>query len=394
MISAIILGGAALVLLGERIWKHWMVVRFFRRPVPAGDNVALVSIVQPILSGDPTMPACLEQSLRARSRFAREFVWLVDDDDRLAQQICRDLINRYPDYAINLMLMPPPGPRENPKMIKLLAGMQQARGDVLCVLDDDTQLPDGGLERCLPFLDQPGVGLAFGLPYYTSFGTLWSRMVAYFVNSHSLLTYVPYTMISEPMTINGMFYALRRTTYAAIGGFAGLEHTLADDFAVARRVREHGLRLAQTPLCHAISTTVTGPRHYLSLIQRWFIFPRESLLRHLRGRDLLVLYALAMLPAFAPWLALGALVAWPSAWTVGFALLYVGYDYAIFAHFNQKYLQHAAPWRYSWLVPLLQLTFPLQLLAALLLPQRITWRGHELQVERGGTFRFVRRRSE
>ena len=101
-----------------------------------------------------------------------------------------------------------------------------------------------------------------------------------------------------------------------------------------------------------------------------------------------------MLPAFAPWLVLGALIMWPSAWTFGYALLYVGYDYAIFAHFNQQYLQHAAPWRHSWLVPLIQLTFPLQLLAALLLPPRITWRGHQLQVERGGTFRFVRRRSE
>ena len=266
MIGTIVLASAALVLLGERAWKHWMVVRFFRRSVPTGAEIALVSIVQPILSGDPTMPACLDQSLRARSRFSREFMWLVDDDDLLAQQICRDLIARYPDHAINLMIMPPPGARENPKMIKLLAGLEQAHGDVFCVLDDDTQLPDGGLERCLPFLDQPGVGLVFGLPYYTSFGTLWSRMVAYFVNSHSLLTYVPYTAVTEPMTINGMFYALRRTTYHAIGGFAGLEHTLADDFAVAQRVREHGFRLAQTPLCHGISTTVAGPRHYLSLI--------------------------------------------------------------------------------------------------------------------------------
>ena len=41
------------------------------------------------------------------------------------------------------------------------------------------------------------------------------------------------------------------------------------------------------------------------------------------------------------------------------------------------------------------LTLPLVLLlAALLLPQRINWRGHVMQVERGGGFRFVRRRDE
>jgi ceramide glucosyltransferase len=43
-------------------------------------------------------------------------------------------------------------------------------------------------------------------------------------------------------------------------------------------------------------------------------------------------------------------------------------------------------------VTLLQLVFPLQLLAALLLPQRIVWRGHVIEVEKGGGFRYVKRR--
>lgn len=381
-------------LLAERIWKHALVVRFFRRPLPPPSEVALVSLIQPILSGDPTLAACLEHNLRFSSNYACEYIWLVDDDDAMGQTICRDLVARYPAQAVQLIVLPPPGERENPKMIKLIVGMQCARGDLLCVLDDDTQLPDGGLERCLPFLDQPGVGLVFGLPYYTSFGTFWSRLVAYFVNSHSLLTYIPYTALSEPITINGMFYALHRTTFDLIGGFDGLEQTLADDFAVAQRVRSHGFRLVQTPVCHGISTTVSGPRQYLSLIQRWFIFPRESLLRHLPWRNLLVLYALAFLPAFFPWLVILALCLWPNAWTLGYALLYFAYDYVIFADFNRRYLDRAAPWRWSWLVPLIQITFPLQLLVALLAPQRITWRGHQMQVERGGGFRFVRRRGE
>ncbi|MFN8477910.1 MAG: glycosyltransferase [Kouleothrix sp.] len=86
-----------------------------------------------------------------------------------------------------------------------------AQGDVLCVLDDDTRSPDGAFE-CAALPGQPCAGLVFGLPFYTSFGTFWSRLVAYFVNSNSLLTYVPYTMLRAPITINGMFYALRRRT--------------------------------------------------------------------------------------------------------------------------------------------------------------------------------------
>jgi ceramide glucosyltransferase len=130
--------------------------------------VSLVSILQPILSGDPTLAAGLEQNPTMQTRYPLEFIWLVDDDDLEAQRICRDLLIRYPEKRARLILLLPPGPRQNPKMVKLIAGAQTTSGDVLCVLDDDTRLPAFGLESCLPYLDQPDVGLAFGLTYYVS----------------------------------------------------------------------------------------------------------------------------------------------------------------------------------------------------------------------------------
>lgn len=388
----------ALLMLVERIWKHITVIRFFRRPLPAVPTATAnvppeVSILQPILSGDPTLAQCLERNLQARSSYPREFVWLLDRDDTEGQRICYDVIARYPTQNIQLIMLPSPGERVNPKTVKLIAGANIAHGNVLCVLDDDTVLPDDGLEQCLPFLDVPGVGLAFGLPYYTNFSTLWSCLVAYFVNSNSLLTYIPYTMLISPLTINGMFYALKREVHDAIGGFTGIEHILADDFAIAQRIRLHGYTLAQTPLRHGISTQVAEPRSYLHLIQRWFIFPRESLMRHLRPHEQLVMYGLAMVPALFP---LAALLAWllrPSRGKLAYILLYFGYNFAIFLHLNKRYLYNASPLRWAWMVPLLQILFPLQLLVALLSPQRITWRGHSMRVEKGGTFQLVRRRA-
>jgi ceramide glucosyltransferase len=383
------------VMLAEKLWRHGVVVRFFRRPVPrARRGVLQVSILQPILSGDPTMPDCLEANLRMRSGYTLEFIWLVDEDDHEGQRICRQIMARYPERGVRLHLMPPPGERENPKMFKLIEGARLATGDVICVLDDDTRLPDGGLECCLPFLDQEGVGLAFGLPYYLSFPNVWSALVSYFVDSHSLMTYVPYTALTEPFAINGMFYAVRRDVLDMVGGFEGLEGTLADDFAVAQRFRDHGYRLAQTPLLHGISTYVTGPRHYLSLIQRWFIFPRESLMRHLGIRDQAVLYGMGMIPALFPLLLLLSLLRKPTRGKVAYTLTYFAYSYAVFAHINKAYLKEAAPWRTSWLVLLIQAFFPLQLVAALLSPRRITWRGHVMEVEKGGGFRFVARKAK
>jgi len=380
-----------LAILLEKALKHLLVLRFFARPAPPPARpLRLVSILQPILSGDPALAEGLQHNLAQTCRYPREWIWLVDQDDTEGQRICADLIRRYPEQAVLLILLAPPGERQNPKMVKLIAGARAASGDVICVLDDDTRLPAGGLETCLPYLDQPGAGLAFGLPYYVSFANLWSRLVAYFVNSHSLLTYVPYAVLSKPVTINGMFYALRRATLERIGGFEGLEHILADDFAIAQRVRQHGLRLVQTPLRHAISTTVAGPRGYGNLIRRWFTFPRESMMRHLKGREKAVFYLLTILPAFYPWLALAALAFAPGLWPL--TALYLAYHSLIFAQFNARFLGLASPWAHSYWVALIPLLLPLQILAALLAPQRIIWRGHTLQAEPGGGFRFVRRR--
>jgi ceramide glucosyltransferase len=391
----LLLSAATVALTLFAAWRHWTVMRFLRRPLPPqAEPPRLVSVIQPILSGDATLPQTLSHNVSAHSTYTREFVWLLDEDDAAGLQICRQLMADYADANVRLLCQPPPPQGVNPKTFKLARGLAAAQGDVICVLDDDTMLPDGGLEQCLPYLNQPGAGLVFGLPYQVNFSNLWSSLVALFVNSSSLLTYVPVAVLHQPVTINGMFYALRRPVLEGIGGFTGLEPILADDFAIAQRVRAHGLRLVQTPLRHPISTQVPSARRYLLLMQRWFIFPRESLLRHLPLHEQTLVYALALAPTLLPFLLVVGLLVWPSPLLAALLAGYFACSYLLFLHIDGAYLRRATPRRWSCLLPLLQVLLPLQVLAALLLPQRIVWRGHVMQVERGGGFRFVRRRSE
>ena len=391
---SLLLSALTIAMILLTAWRHSTVVRFLRRPQGRqAEPPRLVSILQPILSGDPTLPRTLGHNLATPSACPREFLWLVDDDDAEGRRICRELAAAHPAVALRVLTSPRPPQGVNPKMFKLIRGLDAATGDVVCVLDDDTMLPAGGLEECLPYLDQPRAGLVFGLPYQVNFSNFWSGLVALFVNSSSLLTYVPVAALHEPVTINGMFYALRRSTLDQIGGFSGLEPILADDFAVAQRVRAHGLRLMQTPLRHPISTQVPTASRYLRLMQRWFIFPRESLLRHLPWREQLLVYCLALLPTLAPLLFTLGLLFWPSGLLAALLLAYYACSYAAFLHLDRAFLGSVTPLAWSLLHPLLQLLMPLQVLAALLLPQRIVWRGHVMQVERGGGFRFLRRRS-
>jgi ceramide glucosyltransferase len=380
----------------ERTWRYRQVAYFFRRPLPELQRPPrLVSILQPILSGDPTLPACLEENLQTQTAFPVEFHWLIDDNDEEAERICADLRLRYPERAIHVHHCPSADGRTNPKTVKLIRGAAAANGDVLCVLDDDTVLPDFGLETCLPYLDVPDVGLAFGLPYYRHFGNIWSGLVSCFVNATSLLTYIPYTVLTEPFTINGMFYAVRRDVLDSVGGFVGLESILADDFAVAQRFRQHGWRLAQTPLRHGIRTHVRDARHYNSLMRRWFVFPRESLLRHLRARDKAILLLLGVVTNLVPIAAIAFTIAFPSVLGTLMVVAMLLFSMLVTTQVNWAYLHNATPDPWLPVTLAMQLLFPLQMLAALFLPNpRIQWRGHTMESERGGTFRFVRRRDE
>lgn len=383
-----------LLIFGERLLKYLLVRRFFARPQPTKQSNAgvIVSILQPILSGDPTLWRCLAANLAARSGYERQFLWLVDDNDPQAITGCQQLIAQHPNVNVRLLIYPPPPDGVNPKMFKLIAGLQQATGELVAVLDDDTMLPDHAWEQIAPYLDQPKVGLVFGLPYYVNFSNLYSALVAAFVNGFGLLTYVPYTFLHTPLTINGMFYLLKRSMLAQIGGFAGLESQLCDDYAVAQHLRAAGYQIVQTPLRHAISTQVTDWRAYLRLMTRWLIFPQVSLMRNADFGEQLLFYLFAFVPTFVPLLLLIALLLYPSLWLAGTLLAYCLLSGGIAWHLNRRYLGKATP---TWALPLLLLIYfllPLHTLWALLAPRRINWRGHVLAVQKDGGFSFVERR--
>ena len=382
------------LLLAEKVWAHWMVILFFRRPLPPPTpEVHTVSILQPIVSGDRTLANCLEQNLDLRSRHEVEYLWLLDENDTEAARICESLAAAHPRANVRIVRVPLPDDRSSPKMVKLIEGVRRAHGEILCVLDDDTLVPDDGLEVCLSHLRDPDVGAAFGLPYYTHFEGFWSSLVAYYGNSQNLSTYIPYTMLIEPVTMCGMFYCFHRATYDAIGGFGGLESALVDDFAVARLFRAKGYRLVQTTVRNATRIHVEGCRAFLRTMHRWMIFARQTVMKELPLPELAIVYSVGVGSVLGPLLLVAALAIQPSTWLAGIVALYLAYHYLIFAHFNAAYLHHASPLSRSWLVVLMHVVLPLQLVVASLAPRRLYWRGQLIEVERGGGFRVLKRRA-
>lgn len=383
--AAVALAALLVVLTAVRAALAWRVLRTGAlraddgaRPGPAPD-LAGVTVLQAIRSGDPLLPLLLAENL-ATTPEAR-FLWLVDADDAAGQDAAARALRaarasgRTPDLEV--LLAPPLPQGRNPKVYKLALALPRC-GEVVAVLDDDVVLPPGALAGAVAALAHGD--LVTGVPVYREQGSLASRLVAAFVNGSSLLTYLPLARLSEPVTINGMFYVTRRPTLEALGGFAAIEDRLCDDYELARLYRAAGRRIVQAPVVHPLATTVPGPRAYARIMRRWMVFGRQVL-----GEDLTpAVLALVVLPAVLP-LAAVALAA--AAWaTSGSAVALAVVGLALLAKVTTTaLLRRSAPPAPASLAGaalevLADLLLPYHLVAAAVRPHRITWRDRQIDV--------------
>lgn len=297
----LLLGGAYLALLAGKALLAWRYAA--RQPAPpARADFSDVTILQPILGGDPRLANTLAANLAALP--GARFLWLLDLNDTAGCAAAREVLAAHPSACVECLDCPPPPDGVNPKLHKLALADPHVATPRLAVLDDDTTLPASTLAALLGALDR-GAALATALPLYAHGRDLPSALVGQFVNNQSLLTYLPTLVWQPPVTINGMAYALDTAAWRAADGFAPLTRHLTDDLAVARAVRAAGGAIYQARETVEVATTIHGLRHYRRLMHRWFVF--ASLL--LRGESLAqrtVLLGLHGLPPLLLWASLAA----------------------------------------------------------------------------------------
>jgi ceramide glucosyltransferase len=273
------------------------------RPAPA-----FVTIAQPILSGDPQLGTLLAENLAANPGVP--FLWLVDADDPEGLRVCRPLADAHPQ--VTLVVMPPAPQGLNPKTFKLVEAQRRCRTTVLAVLDDDTVLPAGALDAAVAALGEGD--LVTGIPCYRPGSTIWSRLVAAFVNGNALMTYLPMASLAPPVTINGMFVVMRLDTLERLGGFAAIERELTDDLALAQLFCRAGRTIVQTTVVHPLATTIPDLRSYVRLQRRWMVFAGR-LFREQPDLRVLGLVAIpSTLPAPAALIALATRSPRAAAW--------------------------------------------------------------------------------
>jgi ceramide glucosyltransferase len=361
--------------------KAWLSARYAIRHPETDILEGSVTVLQPILGGDPFLAESLRSNLQNVSDDT-QFDWLLDEIDVNGRQVAEPLAQADPG-RIRMIVCPPCPDGINPKLFKLNLALSGVTTEYVAVLDDDTMLSPQHLPKAMAALSDCDVYT--GLPRYSVGDNLWSSLVAHFVNNNSILTYLSLLESTGPLTINGMFYVMRTDTLRSYGGFELILAQLCDDYALARLVQSRGGRIRQGVTSQAIQTSITGPRHYLRQMHRWFVFANVLVLdQAVRVRCLLAI--LLGLPSVLLW---GSLLCLAGGWTGAVVLLlFLGLRHTILRMLH--YGVFPEPPRFSWLMSIIAELLQLVHLIHACVSPVITWRSRRIHVGRHGSFTQLR----
>lgn len=382
-------GAMAALFALDRLLKLVAVIHFFRQPRPVAPQVwPSVTMLQPITRSQHDLRRTLATRCTLVYAGQVQHLLICDQADADSQAICHELMRRFPEWQATLVLVTPDSGVVASKIAKLTAALPQASGEVLCFVDDDVALRPDALQVLVPYALAPKAGAAFGLACYTDWATPWSSMMSAFVNANALLSYIPLAYLTEPYTITGHCFALRRSVFDAIGGLRDMHGRIDDDHELARRVRRHGLRCVQTPLVYDVENRLASADAYHAQLTRWFVFPRQTMLPDLSSNEQavsLVGSAASIVPPLLGLLALGTRRC--STWrSLGATVALFA---AVYAFCEGAFLKRRTPFRRWPQVLATALVTPLHVLIVSTAGEHIEWRGQRLRVSKGGRFEVV-----
>ena len=335
----------------------------------------LFTVVQPILSGDPR----LESDLRANLQQTKtvEFYWLIDQSDteaqRVANKICQDELF---SQRIRIFLIEDVPQGINPKSYKIEQVVEDLTRPYLIVLDDDSVIDFSKMGESTAYLGQEVI--LTGIPYNQERSNFWSKLVAAFVNSNSLITYFTMAQVEANHSINGMFYILPVYLVKDQDLFTAIKDFLCDDLAVADFLSSKGVSIVQTRVTCNVRTTIKSATQYLLQMKRWLLFSSIYLKKHLDFKVFTLIGLTSFLPL--PIILLTLFLGWPYL-LVALVLLLIKAIWMLL--YRQSILMNQLHLDEVLYEVLNDFLLPWLFLYVLLTPPVINWRGRKIRVTDG-----------
>ncbi|MDW8329269.1 MAG: glycosyltransferase [Candidatus Bipolaricaulota bacterium] len=200
-----------------------------------------VSILVPARNEQAHIRACIE-SLLAQEYSNFEVLVLDDQSDDDTARILQEYTH---DRRLKVLrgTDPPPGWVGKSWACHQLA--QHASGELLLFTDADTRHHPRTLSHAVSALEEEGLDF-LSLFVKEEVGS-WSERLVIPMIPWSILSFLPlalayYTPWAAFSAANGQFLLFRRGAYDAIGGHEAVRQSAVEDLALARRVKQHGLR--------------------------------------------------------------------------------------------------------------------------------------------------------
>ncbi len=248
--------------------------KLLRTPTPpAPDRWPPVSILKPMKGADPGLEANLTSFFRLDYP-GYEVLLGVDRPDDPALEVARRVAAAHPDVPCRL-IADRRAVGVNPKVNNLANLARHARHEVVWISDSNTRVAPGTLSDLVARLEQPGVGLVSS-PFRGVGGTgLGGACEGLQLNTFVMGGVAALHGVLRGVCVVGKSMILRRSTLAALGGFAFLGRFLAEDQVCGEEVAALGLRVgvAGRPV-----ENVIGPlsvRAFLSRHVRWATIRRR-----------------------------------------------------------------------------------------------------------------------
>lgn len=376
----------ALLFTLDRLLRLFTVMYFFRRPAPPEPVVwPSISILQPITRGINDLHHSLETRACLDYPNPPQHLLICDTHDIESQTKVCAFLKEFPLLQADVVLVETPGAPVASKLRKLQAALPRATGEVLCFIDDDVAPRPDALKVLISYLYRPNVGAAFGLPCYSNWRTLWSSLMSSFVNANMLLSFVPSNYLTSPLRLVGHLVVFRRESFIQAGGLNGLEHHIDDDYAIAKRLQEHGLQLVQTPLVYDVDNELRSRKSYEIQLHRWFIMAQQAMMPLLSLRERFVVL-ISSVPLVLPGIIAFLALLTRSRSALRSLLTVLGIFIVISMVCEARYLRHRTPLKRWPLLIITALLTPLQILKGLLSGEEIEWRGQKLRIRRDGKY--------
>jgi len=211
-----------------------------------------VTIVRPISELYSRLHDTLESTFKLTYQKFEVILCAARETDP-AVKIARSLIAKYPNVDARLLIGDVPF-SQNPKLNNCVKGWEEARYDLIAVIDCNVLLPSDYLEQMLSNWGRD-VGLVSSPPVGAAPENFWAEVECSFLNTYQ----GRWQLFAQELGIayaHGKNLMVRRSLLARYGGIRALADEPAEDAAATKLMRSAGLKIAlnREPFCQPLGT--------------------------------------------------------------------------------------------------------------------------------------------